>query len=119
MATTGKASASSDTKSSRSDSDTSRAGLPSGSTRWSGEPNRALRKGSPRKIRKVTAATVTTSGRRMTVVATRCQKPSPTSGVARWRKTRHLSTRVPSTASRAGRLTSEASIATRITPMPA
>ncbi len=59
------------------------------------------------------------SGRRITVVATRCQAPSPTAGAAaRW-KTAHLFTRGPSTASSAGSTTTAPTAAISAAAMPA
>jgi hypothetical protein len=59
------------------------------------------------------------SGRRMTAVATPCQNPSVLSATSGDRRTRRESTRWPSTASSAGRVTIEDSIARRTTAMPA
>ena len=75
----------------------------SGSTRSSGRPNAALRNGRPRSTSSSDRpAVATATGRRMTHVAMRCQKPDA-SGCGERLKMRPASTFGPRTASSAGR----------------
>ena len=69
---------SSDEKSSAMRSVVMRAGVSSGSTRWSGRPNSTPKKGVPRNTRRATTAAPITRGRFMTTVAMVCHMPSPT-----------------------------------------
>ena len=55
-----------------------RAGSPGGSTRSSGRPKAMCRNGVPSTSSRTMAAVAIGSGRRITVVAIRCQKPWPT-----------------------------------------
>src|SRR6266508_2612534 len=77
VATTDTALDSSAAKPVRSASATCRLAAPAGSTRSSGSPNLTPRNGVPSSSRKATTTTAIGSGRRITPVASRCQKPPP------------------------------------------
>src|SRR6266545_2581923 len=77
VATTDRALDSSAAKPLRSASATCRLAAPAGSTRSSGSPNLTPRNGVPSSSRKATTTTAIGSGRRITPVASRCQKPPP------------------------------------------
>ena len=92
-----------------------------GRTRWSGAPKLTRRNGRPNRTSTVTIESETTTGRRMTHDAVRCQKPdSPATGAAcRAGRCGRALTREPSTTSTAGSVSTDASIDTSVTPMPA
>ena len=77
------------------------------------------RNGTPSNSRSRITTVAIGIGRRMTVVATRCQTPSPTGLGSRCRKIRTEFTFVPSTASIAGSTTTAPSAASSATAMPA
>jgi len=80
-----------------------RDSAPGGNEVASPEPTCRCRKGSPKRSKRLTTGTNTRQGCTITVVASRCQKPSPPRSVSR-NGTRSEFTRGPSTASSAGKV---------------
>ncbi len=118
VATTWSVSASFDANRERMSSCTCRLDTLVGRTRSSGRPNWIRRNGRPNRIKSAVTPMAIGTGRRITMVAMRCQTPSPT-GFGSRRSKRSELTLGPSTASSAGRLTTAPTPARSATPMPA